>query len=166
MYILKTISKDAVPAALERAKQYRLLGDPLEAESICRDILEVDPDNQDALITLLLSLTDSFKQQLNPAFSQAQEVLQQLGDQYCQAYYGGILCERRGKVHLERGGPGSGRMAYEWLRKAMENYEKALNSCSPGNQDAILRWNSCARILMRNPQVGPSEDEAGEQMLE
>ena len=54
MYILKTISKDAVPAALERAKQYRLLGDPLEAESICRDILEVEPDNQDALITLLM----------------------------------------------------------------------------------------------------------------
>ncbi len=166
MYILKTISRDAVPAALERAKQYRLLGDPLEAESICRDILEVDPDNQDALITLLLSLTDSFRQQLNPAFSQAQEVLQQLGDQYCQAYYGGIICERRGKVHLERGGPGSGRLAYEWLRKAMDQYEKALNSCSPGNQDAILRWNSCARILMRNPQVVASEDQAGEQMLE
>ena len=166
MYILKTISRDAVPAALERAKQYRLLGDPLEAESICRDILEVDPDNQDALITLLLSLTDSFRQQLNPAFSQAQEVLQQLGDQYCQAYYGGIICERRGKVHLERGGPGSGRLAYEWLRKAMDQYEKALNSCSPGNQDAILRWNSCARILMRNPQVVASEEQAGEQMLE
>lgn len=166
MYILKTISRDAVPAALERAKQYRLLGDPLEAESICRDILEVDPDNQDALITLLLSLSDSFKQQLNPAFSQAQEVLQQLGDQYCQAYYGGIICERRGKVHLERGGPGSGRLAYEWLRKAMDLYEKALNSCSPGNQDAILRWNSCARILMRNPQVVASEDQTGEQMLE
>ena len=166
MYILKTITKDAVPLALERAKQYRLLGDPLEAESICRDILEVDPDNQDAQITLLLSLTDSFKQQLNPAFSQAQEVLNQLGDQYCQAYYGGIICERRGKVHLERGGPGSGRLAYEWLRKAMDQYEKALNSCSPGNQDAILRWNSCARILMRNPQVVASEDQAGEQMLE
>ena len=166
MYILKTINRDAVPAALERAKQYRLLGDPLEAESICRDILEVDPDNQDAQITLLLSLTDSFKQQLNPAFSQAQEVLELLGDQYCQAYYGGIICERRGKVHLERGGPGSGRMAYEWLRKAMDLYEKALNSCSPGNQDAILRWNSCARILMRNPQVVASEDQAGEQMLE
>jgi len=166
MYILKTIAKDAVPAALERAKQYRLLGDHLEAESICRDILEVDPDNQDALITLLLSLSDSFKQQLNPAYSQAQEVLEQLGDQYCQAYYGGILCERRGKVHMERGGPGSGRMAYEWLRKAMDLYEKALNSCSPGNQDAILRWNTCARILMRNPQVVPAEDESGEQMLE
>ena len=137
MYILKTITREAVPAALERAKQYRLLGDPLEAESICRDILEVDPDNQDALITLLLSLTDSFKQQLNPAFSQAQEVLKQLGDQYCQAYYGGIISERRGKIHLERGGPGSGRLAYEWLRKAMDLYEKALNSCSPGNQD---RW--------------------------
>jgi hypothetical protein len=166
MYILKTITKEAIPAALERARQYRLLGDPLEAESICRDILEVDPDNQDAQITLLLALTDSFKQDLSTAFAQAQEVLGQLGDQYCQAYYGGVICERRAKVHLERGGPGSGRMAYEWFRKAMDLYEKALTSCSPGNQDAVLRWNTCARILMRNPHVSAAETDEGEQMLE
>ncbi len=166
MYILKTIKKEAIPAALNQARQYRLLGDPIEAESICRDILEVDPDNQDAQITLLLALTDSFKQDLSPAFSQAQEVLGQLGDRYCQAYYGGIISERRAKVHLERGGPGSGRMAYEWFRKAMDLYEKALNSCSPGNQDAVLRWNTCARILMRNPHVAAAETGQGEQMLE
>ena len=166
MYTLKTITADAIPAALERARHYRLLGDHLEAESICRDILEVDPNNQDAQIVLLLALTDAFKQDLSPAFSQAQEALTQLGDQYCQAYYGGIICERRAKVHLERGGPGSGRVAYEWFRKAMDLYEKALTTCSPGNQDAILRWNTCARILMRNPQVVPAEGEAGEQMLE
>ncbi len=166
MYILKTISKDAIPAALERAQQYRLLGDPLEAESICRDILEVDPNNQDAQIVLLLSLTDSFKQDLSSAYPQAQEVLTQLGDRYCQAYYGGIICERRAKVHLERGGPGSGRLAYEWFRKAMDLYEKALTTCSPGNQDAILRWNTCARILMRNPHVAETESGENEQMLE
>jgi len=166
MYILKTITSEAVPAALEQAKHYRLLGDPLEAESICRDILEVDPDNQDAQITLLLALTDSFKQDLTGAYSQAQEVLEQLGDRYCRAYYGGIICERRAKVHLERGGPGSGRMAYEWFRKAMNLYEKALNSCSPGNQDAVLRWNTCARILMRDPHVAKAQASEGEQMLE
>ena len=166
MYILKTISKEAIPAALEKAHQYRLLGDHLEAESICRDILEVDPGNQDAQIILLLALTDAFKQDLSSAFSQAQEALTQLGDRYCQAYYGGIICERRAKVHLERGGPGSGRLAYEWFRKAMDLYEKALNSCSPGNQDAILRWNTCARILMQNPHVAAAESSGDEQMLE
>jgi hypothetical protein len=166
MYILKTLAKEAIPAALGKAKTYRFLGEPLEAESICRDILEVEPDNQDALILLLLALTDSFKQQLNPAFNQAQEIVTRLSDQYCKAYYNGIVSERRAKTHLERGGPGSGKLAYEWFRKAMKAYETALNSCSPGNQDAILRWNTCARILMQHPDVIPPEEETGEQMLE
>jgi hypothetical protein len=166
MFTLKTLAKEAIPAALDKAERYRLLGEPLEAESICLDVLEVEPDNQQALIILLLSLSDSFNQQLNPAFTRAKEVLEKLGDQYCKAYYGGIIYERRAKIHLERGGPGSGRMAYEWFRKAMDHYETALNSCSPGNQDALLRWNTCARIIMGHPEVVPSEAEPGEQMLE
>jgi hypothetical protein len=166
MFELKTLSKEAIPKALAKAEHYRLLNEPLEAESICLDILEVDPDNQQALVTLLLALTDKFKHQLNPAFAQAQEILGRLGDRYCKAYFGGIMYERRAKVHLDRGVPGAGHLAYEWFRKAMDSYEKALTTCSPGNQDAILRWNTCARILMQNPDVVPPQKEAGEQMLE
>ena len=166
MYTLKPLSKEGIPNALAKAERYRLLSEPMEAESICRDILEIDPANQEALITLLLALTDSFKQSLNPAFSQAEDILGKLGDQFCKSYYGGIVCERRAKVHLERGGPGSGRIAYEWFAKAMDRYDHALNSCSPGNQDAILRWNTCARILMRNPEVVPAQEKTTEQMLE
>ena len=166
MFELKRLSKEAIPQALAKAEHYRLLSEPLEAESICRDILEVEPDNQQALVTLLLALTDKFKHQLNPAFAEAQEVLGRLGDQYCQAYFGGIMYERRAKVHLNREVPGSGHLAYEWFRKAMDSYENALTSCSPGNQDAILRWNTCARILMQNPDVVPPEKPSGEQMLE
>jgi tetratricopeptide (TPR) repeat protein len=166
MFKLRTLSREAIPIALEKADRYRLLKEPLEAQSICRDILEIDPQNQQALVTLLLALTDSFKQQLNPAFQQAEELLRQLGDQFCKAYYGGIICERRAKVHFERREPGSGQLAYEWFRKAMALYDQALNSCSPGNQDALLRWNTCARVLMQNPQLAPSGDSGGEQMLE
>ncbi len=166
MYILKTLSKDAIPSALEKAERYRLMHESMEAESICRDVLDVEPDNQKALIILLLALTDKFKQQLNPSYTQAQEVLNKLSDQFCKAYYGGIICERRAKAHMQRGGPGAGRVAYEWFRKAMNLFETALNSCSPGNQDAVLRWNTCARIIMQNPDVAPPEDAAGEQMLE
>jgi hypothetical protein len=166
MYELKTLSKEAIPAALKMAGRYRLLGEALEAESICRDILEVDPDNQDALIMLFLALTDTFKYKLNPNFNQAQEVVERLSDRYCSAYYSGILCERRAKVHLEREGPGSGRLAYEWFRKAMDHYENALVYCSPGNQDALLRWNTCARTLMRHPELTPPPEDTGEQMLE
>ena len=166
MFVLKKLSREAIPSALEKAERYRLLGEAYESESICRDILAVEPDNQNALILLLLSLTDTFKQKLTPAFDQAQEVLKQLGDQYCKAYYGGIICERRAKYHLEHGGPGSGKIAYDWFSKAMALYTQALTSCSPGNQDALLRWNTCARVIMRYPEIAPAEREAGEQMLE
>jgi hypothetical protein len=166
MFTLKTLSREAIPAALEKAERYRLLKERFEAESICRDILQVDPQNQQALITLLLALTDGFKQQLNPAFQQAEQVLQRLGDRFCKAYYGGVICERRAKVHFERHEPGSGQMAYEWFHKAMTLYDQALLSCSPGNQDAVLRWNTCARILMQNPQLAPAADKGSEQMIE
>ncbi len=166
MYELKALNKDAIPLALQKAERYRLLNESYEAESICLDVLKVDPDNQEALITLLLALTDRFTHELNPAFSRAKEVLERLSDQYCKAYFGGIIAERRAKVHLERGGPGSGHSAYEWLLRAMAAYEQALTSCSPGNQDAILRWNTCARILNESPDVKPSEAESGVGMLD
>ena len=166
MYTLKILSKNAIPGALEKAERYRLMNEAMEAESICRDILDVDPENQKALIILLLALTDKFRQHLNPAYTQAQEILGRLSDQYCKAYYGGIICERRAKAHMQRGGPGAGRVAFEWFHKAMNLYDNALNSCSPGNQDAVLRWNTCARIIMENPDVAPQEGVSSEQMLE
>lgn len=158
MYELKTLSKEAVPSALQKAERYRLLNEPNEAESICLDILQVDPHNQEALVTLLLALTDKFQQSISPAFSKAQEIVAQLGDQHCRAYYGGIIFERRAKAHLHNGGPGAGHVAHDWFLKAMQAYKEALAGCSPGNQDAVLRWNSCARILNENPEVSPGLD--------
>jgi hypothetical protein len=166
MFTLKTLAREAIPAALEKAERYRLLKESLEAQSICRDVLAVDPGNQKALITLLLALTDGFKDRLSPAFQQAEEILPHLGDQFCKAYYGGVICERRAKVHLSRQDPGSGKLAYEWLRKAMALYEKALESCSPGNQEALLRWNTCARIIMQDPNLAPAEERSTEQVGE
>ena len=37
-----------------------MLNEPGEAESICLDILAVDPDNQRAIIILLLAVKDRF----------------------------------------------------------------------------------------------------------
>ena len=62
MFELKHIGPEAIPAALDKAERYRLLNQPDAAESICEDVLAVDPDNQPALITLLLALTDQFRQ--------------------------------------------------------------------------------------------------------
>ena len=166
MVELRTLSPESVPSALEMAKRYRMLNEPHEAESICLDILAVTPDHQDALITLLLALTDNFANELNPSYQMALEVAQRLSDQYCKAYYTGIIYERRAKAHLGQGGPGSGTVAYSWFAKALESFDQALKGCDPGNQDAVLRWNSCARILNSRPDVKPSDDEPSEMFLD
>ena len=79
---LKPLSKEAIPAALEKAHRYRLLNEPVEAESICRDILEIDPENQDALATLFLALTDQLNDHLGSTVQQAQEILSRIKDEY------------------------------------------------------------------------------------
>ena len=61
MFELKPLSEKAVPRALERAERYRLLNEPAEAESICQDVLRIEPENQQALISLLPALTDQFE---------------------------------------------------------------------------------------------------------
>lgn len=166
MFELKRLSRDAVPAALEKAERYRLLNEPLEAESICRDILEVDPDNQGALVMLLLSLTDQFDDRLGDAVEPAREALTRIRDEYSRFYYNGILCERRAKAHLKRGGPRAGQSAYGWFREAMEHYEKAIELRPPQNDDALLRWNTCARALMGSSKLAPEQEEVFQTWLE
>ena len=95
---LKSLHKDAIPAALEKAERYRLLNEPGEAESICLDILRVDPENQQAIIMLLLALTDRFEKGYGVSDSQAKELLARLKSDYERAYYSGIVAERRAKV--------------------------------------------------------------------
>ena len=55
---LKTISKVGIPAAISKAELYSSLNEPEEAESICRDILAVEPEHQMALRLLGLAITD------------------------------------------------------------------------------------------------------------
>ncbi len=163
---LKPLSKDAVPAALDKAIRYRLLNEPLEAESICRDILRVDPDNQQALVHLLLSLTDQFEERLAIAFNQARELLPRLEDEYSRVYYGGIIEERRAKSHWKRGGPGSGPVAYDWFHQAMESFDKAAAIRPEGNDEAILRWNTCARLIKQHPELKPAPEDVFHPLLE
>jgi hypothetical protein len=161
VFELKNLSRDAIPAALEKAMRYRLLNEPAEAESISQDVLRTDPDNQQALVILLLALSDRFAKDYSVGVMQAQEILARLRDPYEGAYYAGIICERRAKARLHRGGPGSGFEAYGFLREAMVCYEKAESLRPPGNDDALLRWNACARIIMSN-HLAPREEQQTE----
>jgi len=158
MFELKPLSKEAIPAALDKAMRYRLLDEPGEAESICHDVLRIEPENQHALVILLLALTDRFGKGYAVGITQAQEVLPRLRDPYERAYYAGLVSERRAKAQLRQSGPGSGFAAYQLLREAMARYEKAEAIRPAGNDDALLRWNACARMIMGN-KLTPQQEE-------
>lgn len=167
MVDIKPLNPEAIPAALEMARRYRLLNEPEETESICRDILAVDPDHQDALITMLLALTDKFADRgLQPSFEQAREIVAKLDSSYCKSYYTGIIYERRAKCHLKQETPMAGVLSHSWFVKAMKAYGQALAGCDPDNQDAVLRWNSCARFINEHPDVKPDDSDQSEMLLD
>ncbi len=165
MYELKRISPEGVAAALEKAMRYRLLNEPMEAESICMDVLELEPENRQALITLLLSLSDQLDQHLSERVRRTRDVLERLDDTYSRLYYEGIVYERQAKAHLKKGGPGSGHYTFALLQKAMDLYEQAEPLSPAGNDDAVLRWNACARIIMNHPEVEPEPDSPRRPMM-
>ena len=166
MFELVRISKDAIPGALEKAQRYRLLNEPVMAESICLDILEVDEDNQQALVMLILALSDQFGHSAPSELAKARDLLRRLTDEYERVYYAGILAERRATALLEQGGGGRGYVAYDLYREAMDCYEQARKLAPAGVDDPILRWNTCARLIKKNPHVRPAPEDAGEHMLE
>jgi hypothetical protein len=156
MVQLKRITREAIPAALEKALRYRLLNEPQEAESICLDILSVEPDHSEALVMLVLALTDQFDKQYAEALGRAKEVLPRLPAGYEQAYYEGIINERWAKAQLDRGVPAH--VVCGWFREAMHSYERALDRAPAGNPDAALRWNACVRILARQEGTEPAPE--------
>lgn len=160
---LKPISSAGVPVALQRAERYRLLNEPSLAESICLDVLNLEPENQRALVTLLLAITDQFGHSVSPA--RAREILPRLKSEYEQRYFAGIIAERSAHAQLRKGAPNASFTAYDGLREAMRCYEDAIELRPQGNDDAILRWNTCARLLMRNPNLRPKPDETYEPVM-
>ena len=162
-FTLKTMHREAVPEALRKAEVYRLLNEPSQAESILLDVLEVDPTNQKALVTLILAMSDHFGDGSGTrSVRLAGQYIDQLTDPYQQAYYRGIVHEREARAFLGKG-PASV-FAYDGLRHAMEHFEAAGLLSAPGNDDAILRWNSCVRTI-RGRGLRPRPDE-GELPLE
>jgi hypothetical protein len=154
MVKLKRISLDGIDTALDKADHYRLLNEPLHAESICLDVLEVQPENQRALVALLLALTDQFPTKLYGAFQDAEKIVPKLSDEYDQVYYEGIVHERWASTQLARGT--ASKSLATWIDRAMQCYERAESLSGGDNPDPILRWNTCARLQQ---QIGSSEPE-------
>ncbi len=156
---LKPISTEAVPAALAKAERYRLLNEPREAESICRDVLMVAPEHQQASIMLLLALTDQFGRESGVDLEQAEQLVHKLQGEYERAYYAGVISERWGKSRTVIGA--TAEVVHSWLRQAMDYYQQAEAIRPAGDDDALLRWNTCARIIdqgsSQQPSSGPEE---------
>jgi len=148
---LKSISTASVPRALALAERYRLLNEPDQAESICRDILAVEPNHQDAIRMLLLALTEQFGHKRGDVFEQAEQAATQLTSPYERTYYTGIVFERWGRSKLEEGVPAY--IAGDWLQKAMTQFEEAEKIKPADDDSALLRWNTCARLLTRVPKT-------------
>lgn len=155
-YVLKQILPSGVTAALQKADKYRELNQPAEAESICRDVLAVDPDNQLALRILGLALTDRFDSS-GARVLEVQQLFARLRDPYERAFYGGIVCERQAKAQLDA------RLPFYSVRplfdQALTCYAEAEALRPAGNDDAILRWNSCVRALQAIPESAAPEGE-------
>ena len=164
MFALKPISPGSIFGALARAERYRLLNEPSEAESICLDILAVEPENAAASISLVLALTDQIPQDPR-AFDKALAAAIRLNAPYDRTYYTGIAWERRAKARHHRGGQGGAHDIYEWIVKALHLFEDASSLHAPGNDDAILRWNACVRYLDRHNELAPRPEEAVEPIM-
>ena len=164
MFEMKRITKAGIATALQKAERYRLLNEPSAAESICLDVLAVEPDNQAALVQLALARSDQFAEELSGAVERAREPLALVEDPYKRAYYNGIVCERRAKAYLHATVPGGAPIAYDWLRRAMDFYEEAERLRPEGHDEALLRWNTCARSIERH-HLTPVEQEAFEPVL-
>jgi tetratricopeptide (TPR) repeat protein len=153
-YRLKHISTSGIPEAISKAELYRSLNEPEEAESICRDILTVEPMHQFALRLLGLALTDQFSSGSANRFRETEEIFQQLTDPYERLYYAGILYERQAKAQLKTGHPP--RAVLTLFELALHSFAEAEKIRPAGNDDAILRWNRCVRLL-QNPTYGWEE---------
>ena len=164
MFTLKPISRESVDAALARAERYRLLNEPQEAESICRDILHIDPENREARVSLVLALTDQMHQD-KTAFSNASSLISEFSSPYDRAYYSGIAWERRAKAYYGAATKGHAGDVYNWLLKALHLFEQAEQVRPGGNDDAILRWNACVRFLDRHKELQPKAEEIREPVL-
>ena len=157
MFELKPLRKDSIPNALSRAKRYRLLNEPWQAQSICRDILKVEPENQLAISTLILAITDQFNSAKTSNITEARELCKQLNGEYDKFYHQGLIEERLGKAAIRRTGPRVSYIAYNHYRRAMDLYAQAEGLRPEDNEDTVLRWNACVRVI-EEFKLKPSPD--------
>src|SRR5229473_3238910 len=161
-YQLKAISKVGIAEAIAKAELYRYINEPEEAESICRDILAIEPEQQLARRMLGLAITDQFIGAAADRYPEVLSIFQSLRDPYERLYYTGLLYERRAKAQLLVGY--AAHILLPLIEEAMRCFAEAEKIRPTGNDDSILRWNRCVRLLESRPDFhfdrGPASFDA------
>ena len=141
-YRVKRISTAGIAEAIAKAELYRSLSEPEEAESICRDILTIEPQHQLAL--RLLGLPDrSVHRSWVRSYREAEEIFQQLNDRMNGTT---TLGSRTSDARKRSSKPGNCLLTVQALRTGSYLSQRLRNSPAE-NDDAILRWNRCVRLL-------------------
>jgi hypothetical protein len=146
-FAFRLLSKDSIPDAHKKAERYRLLGEPDEAESVCLDILQIDPDNQEARVDLILAISDQFDRERKPRVELAMKVVGELTDEYQRRYYEAVVLEREARAHIHLETP----PVLVFLRycEAMDKFASAAAIRPSGDDSAVIRWNACVRAIRR-----------------
>jgi len=147
---LKQLRARDLEAAVALAKHYRDLNQPEDAESICRDILDVSPGSDDAWRTLGLALTDQFPTSWMRLFDDACAAFAKLSSHYERMYYTGIAWERYAKAQLELGNNKNAIHAFEQAIRLFDEADELGSSEDPG---PILHYNRCIRALTTTPEL-------------
>jgi len=147
---LKQLRARNLRAAVDLAKQYRDLNQPEDAESICRDVLEVSPYDEDAWRTLGLALTDQFASSWMMLFDEACAAFSNLRSEYEKLYFTGVAWERYAKAQL---GAGHSNNAIHAFEQAMELFDRADGLGSADDPRPVLHYNRCVRALTRTPEL-------------
>lgn len=160
---LKSLNGHDLDQAQRKAEKYRDLNQPDETDSICRDILAVNPQHQAALRSLGLSLTDRYDGDGMQLHREALAVFGKLESAYERTYYAGIAWERYGKSQLAQGiGPG----AHHAFHRALHLFEEAEDLTEKENPDPILRWNRVVRELTTHPLLRFEEERSPESEMD
>jgi len=160
-FAFRLLSKDSIPDAIKKAERYRLLGEPDEAESVCLDILQVDPDNQEARVDLILAISDQFGRERRPRVDLAMKIAAELTDEYQRRYYEAVVLEREARAHIDLETP----PVLVFLRycEAMDKFAAAAAIRPVGDDSAVIRWNACVRAIRRRQlQPGLEAEESVE----
>jgi hypothetical protein len=110
--------------------------------------LAIEPQHQFAVRLLGLALTDQFTGRGSDRYRETEEIFRQLQEPYERLYYTGILHERRAKAQLNAGQPPRSLLAL--FEQALHSFAEAEKIRPAGNDDAILRWNRCVRLLQNS----------------